>query len=110
MGQETSIYETSVPMDDQKIIFPQTVGEALTLLQKRARVTTKDLSEQSDLSYASLGDILNDVRSPKLEDLLKIVEVLSVVLDKPSTEIVSELAEIGRTQIQESIDLQAEAG
>jgi transcriptional regulator with XRE-family HTH domain len=61
----------------ESIIQPQTLGEALRLLQRRAGLNRDDLAKVLEISSGALSNYMNDVSFPSAPLFRKMVNVLA---------------------------------
>ena len=66
---------------------PESLGEALRLLRRRARLSRDDLAARAGLSAGAVSNYENDVSAPPAASLRSIVRVMAMALEQDVSEL-----------------------
>lgn len=84
-----------------------TIGERIQVARKSAGLTQKELGEKLGLSYQSIAQWENDIRKPKIANIIKIANVLDVPISDLSDDISAKDLEVYR--VLSSLNINSEA-
>jgi transcriptional regulator with XRE-family HTH domain len=86
---------------NERILNPQSLGEALHLLVRRARIPAQALADATGVSRTTIMNYLNDHATPNGDRMTKLVMPLAEALGENPDELIEEMV---RLKIMRELD------